>query len=161
MSSKTFSTLLKIVIIGAALCCVFVYAVLVPEFGESLATAGDGEFAYLYPSWLVVIELTALPIAAALVLSWIIAVNIGHDKSFCMQNAKLLAVIAILAIADAAYFFVASMALMFITKVGHPGVVIFVFLACFVGVAIAIAAAALSHYARKGAELQEQSDLTI
>ena len=161
MSSKTFSTLLKIVIIGVAVCGIFVYAVLVPEFGESLASAGDGEFSYLYTPWLIVILLTALPIAAALVLAWIIAVNIGRDRGFCMQNAKLLAVISILAIIDVAYFFAASIALMLIYKVGHPGVLIFTLLACFVGVAIAIAAAALSHYARKGAELQEQSDLTI
>ncbi len=158
MSSKTFSTLLKIVIIGVALCGVFVYAVLVPEFGGDMAVE---EFAHLYTPWLVIIELTALPIIAALVLSWIIAVNIGHERSFCLQNARLLAVIAVLALADAMFFFVASMVVMLVTKVWHPGVVIFVLLACFAGVAIAIAAAALSHYAKKGAELQEQSDLTI
>jgi len=161
MSSKTFSALLKIVIIGVALCAAFVYIFLVPEFGQSLAEAGDGEFAYLYNPWLIVIELTALPIAAALVLAWFIAVNIGRDRGFCIQNAKLLAVISILAIVDVAYFFAACIALMFIYKVGHPSVLIFMLLACFVGVAIAVAAAALSHYARKGAELQEQSDLTI
>ena len=161
MSSKTFSTLLKIVIIGVALCAVFVYAVLVPEFGESLAQAGDGEFEYLYNPWLIVIEITALPILAALVLSWIIAGNIGRDKSFCLQNARLLAVIAMLAFADVVYFFIAVTVLTFVFKVTHPSVVIFTLMVCFVGVAIAIAAAALSHYARKGAELQEQSDLTI
>lgn len=158
MSSKTFSTLLKIVIIGVALCGVFVYAVLVPEFGGDMAVE---EFAHLYTPWLVIIELTALPIIAALVLSWIIAVNIGHERSFCLQNARLLAVISVLALADAMFFFIASMVVMLVTKVWHPGVVIFVLLACFAGVAIAIAAAALSHYAKKGAELQEQSDLTI
>lgn len=158
MSQKTFSALLKIVIIGVALCAVFVYAVLVPSFGADLATA---EFAYLYTPWLVVIELTALPIAAALVLAWIIAVNIGRDKSFCIQNARLLAVIAVLAIADAAYFFTAVVVLTLVYKVTHPSVVIFTLIVCFVGVAIAVAAAALSHYAKKAAELQEQSDLTI
>ena len=161
MSQKTFSTLLKIIIIGAALCVVFVYAVVIPELGLPLAEAGDGEFAYLYTPWLVVIELTALPIAAALVLAWLIAVNIGHDKSFCMQNSRLLAVIAILAIADAAYFFTAVVVLTLVYKATHPGVIIFTLLVCFVGAAIAVAAAALSHYAKKGAELQEQSDLTI
>ena len=161
MSQKTFSTLLKAVIIGVALCAVFVYAVVVPELGLPLAEAGDGEFAYLYVPWLVVIELTALPIAAALVLAWLIAVNVGHDKSFCMQNARLLAVIAVLALADVAYFFTAVTVLTFVYKATHPGVLIFTLMVCFAGVAIAVAAAALSHYAKKGAELQEQSDLTI
>ena len=161
MSQKTLSILLKIVIIGAALCIAFVYAWVIPELGVPLAEAGDGEFAYLYTPWLVVIELTALPIAAALVLAWLIAVNICRDKSFCEQNAKLLAVIAVLAIADAAYFFAAVIALALIYKVIHPGVLIFTLMVCFAGVAVGIAAAALSHYAKKGAELQEQSDLTI
>lgn len=161
MSQKTFSTLLKIVIVGAALCIAFVYAWVIPELGVPLAEAGDGEFAHLYTPWLVAIELTALPIAAALVLAWLIAVNIGHDKSFCVQNARLLAAISVLAIADAAYFFVAVTALTLIYKVMHPGVAIFTLMVCFAGVAIGVAAAALSHYARKGAELQEQSDLTI
>ena len=80
---------------------------------------------------------------------------------FCRQNAKLLAIIAILAIADAAYFFTAVVALGLVYKVWHPGVVIFTLMVCFAGVGVAVAAAALSHYARKGAELQEQSDLTI
>lgn len=161
MSQKTFSTLLKIIIIGAALCIAFMYAWVIPELGVPLAEAGDGEFEYLYTPWLVAIELTALPIAAALVLAWLIAVNIGHDKSFCRQNAKLLAIIAILAIADAAYFFTAVVVLGLVYKVWHPGVIIFTLMVCFAGVGVAVAAAALSHYARKGAELQEQSDLTI
>lgn len=161
MSSKTFSTLLKIVIIGVALCAVFVYAVIVPDLGLPLAEAGEGEFAYLYTPWLVVIEITALPILAALVLAWIIAVNIGRDKSFCMQNARLLAVIAVLALADVVYFFIAVTVLTLVYKVTHPSVVIFTLIVCFAGVAIAVAAAALSHYARKAAALQEQSDLTI
>ncbi|MBQ1519868.1 MAG: hypothetical protein IIZ56_00185 [Clostridia bacterium] len=80
MSQKTLSILLKTVIIGVALCLAAVYAWIIPEVGAPLAEAGGGEFAHLYGPWLVIIELTALPVLAALVLAWIIANNIGHDR---------------------------------------------------------------------------------
>ncbi len=161
MNQKTLSILLKTVIIGVALCAAFVYCFLVPELGWDMAYAGDGEFAHLFTPWLIIICITALPVAAALVLAWLIAANIGKGRSFCAQNAKYLTVISLLALADSAYFFTASMALMFITKVGHPGVLIFILMVCFVGVAVCVAAAALSHYARKAYELEQQSELTI
>lgn len=160
MSQKTLSILLKTVIIGVALCLAAVYAWIIPEVGAPLAEAGGGEFAHLYVPWLVIIELTALPIIAALVLAWIIANNIGHDRSFCKQNAKLLAVIAVLAAADGAYFFIANV-VMLLLDYSHPGMLIFSLLACFAAVACCIAAAGLSHLVYKAAKLQTDSDLTI
>lgn len=160
MSQKTLSLLLKAVIIGVALCLVAVYAWIVPELGEPLAEAGEGEFQFLFRPWLVIVELTALPIAAALVLAWIIAANIGRDRSFTRQNAKLLGVIAILAAADAGYFFIANL-VMALLNYSHPGVMIFALLACFAGVAVCVAAAGLSHLVYKAARLQNESDLTI
>ena len=43
----------------------------------------------------------------------------------------------------------------------HPGVAIASLAVVFVGVAVAVGAAALSHLVGKAALLQEQSDLTI
>ncbi|MBO4849158.1 MAG: DUF2975 domain-containing protein [Clostridia bacterium] len=162
MDQRKLSLLLKIVIIGVALCAAAVYLWIVPEVcGRPLAEAGDGEFAHLFIPWLIIISVTALPVAAALVLAWLIAANIGRGRSFCPQNAKYLSVIALLAGIDAAYFFAASVILMIVTRVWHPGAVLLVLFACFAGAAICVAAAALSHYAYKAAALQEQSDLTI
>ena len=42
-----------------------------------------------------------------------------------------------------------------------PGIILFSLLVVFIGIAIAVAAGALSHLVRKAALLQEQSDLTI
>ncbi len=160
MSQKTLSLLLKIMIIGVALCLAVVYAWVVPELGAPLAEAGDGEFAPLYVPWLVIIELTALPIIAALVLAWIISDNIGRDRSFCLQNARLLGVISLLAAADAGYFFIANV-VMFLLGKNHPGLLLGSVIACFAGAVICVAAAGLSHLVRRAAKLQEQSDLTI
>lgn len=160
MKQKTLSILLKIIIIGAVLCCVVVYAFVIPSLGKDLAMEGDGEFAYMYLPWYLFILGTAIPLAAAAVVAWIIASNIGRDRSFCMANAKLLAVFAILAAVDTAYFFIGNVIFVFL-NMSHPGVVLFSLFICFAGIAITVASAALSHYARKAALLKEQADLTI
>ncbi|MBO4562163.1 MAG: DUF2975 domain-containing protein [Clostridia bacterium] len=161
MKQKTLALLLKAVIIGVAICAAAVYILIIPDLGRDLAFSGEGEYAYLFTPWLIVISVTALPIFAALVLAWLITANIEKGEPFCRNNAKYLAVISILAGIDAAYFFIASAVLMAVTKVYHPGAVILVLFVCFAGAAICVAAAALSHHAYKAAALQEQSDLTI
>lgn len=161
MNQKTLALMLKIIIIGVALCAAAVYIWIIPqELGKPLAEAGNGEFAYCYTPWVIIVSLTALPVAAALVISWMIADNIGKDRSFCIQNAKLLAVISVLAIADTVYFFIANI-VMLLLNMSHPGVMLISLFICFVGVAAAVVAAALSHYAYKAAKLQNESDLTI
>ena len=160
MKQKTLAAMLMAIIIGVAICAAVVYVFLVPEFGMSLANAGDGEFMYMYAPWYWFIMGTALPVAAALVLAFIISVNISRDRSFCMENARLLAAISILALVDGAYFFTGNVVFMLL-NMNHPGVFIISMLVCFACVAVCAAAAALSHYARKAAELKEQTDLTI
>jgi hypothetical protein len=160
MEQKKFSVLLKVIITGAVICCVLVYALIVPEVGKSLVEAGGEEFAPYYLPWYLFVLGTALPIAAAAVLAWLIAVNIGRNRSFSRENAKYLSVIAILAAADAAYFFIGNLVLLFL-GMNHPGLLLASLLPVFAGAAIAVVAAALSHYALKGAKLQEENDLTI
>ncbi len=160
MKQKTLALLLKIVIVGVAVCAAVVYAAIIPETGKSLAELGGGEFAPMLTPWLVFVSLTALPVAAALVLAFVIAVNIGRGRSFCMRNAKLLAVISVLAAVDSAYFLIGILVLFFL-GMNHPGIFILSLMVCFAGLAVTVAAAALSHYARKAAVLQEQNDLTI
>ena len=43
----------------------------------------------------------------------------------------------------------------------HPGILFISMVVVFAGIAIAVAAACLSHLIRKAAALQDQSDLTI
>ena len=161
MKQKTLARLLKAAIIAVALCLGLIYCWIIPEIcGRPLAEAGDGEFAYMFVPWIVVVSVTALPLAASLVLAWIVSDNIGKDRSFCMQNAKLLAVIAILIAADVVYFFIANVVLFFLSM-NHPGLFLLSTLVCVVGTVVAVAAAVVSHFIRKAAVLQEQSDLTI
>ena len=93
-------------------------------------------------------------------MGWKIAVNIGKDRSFTLENARLLQIISWLAAGDAAFFFLGNIVLFFL-NMNHPGILLISLLICFAGVAVAVAAACLSHLVRKAADLQEQSDLTI
>lgn len=82
------------------------------------------------------------------------------DRSFSNENAKYLKWISWLAAGDGIFFFIGNVVLLFI-NMSHPGVALFSLIVVFAGVAVAVAAAALSHLVKKAAALQEQSDLTI
>ncbi|MBQ0110597.1 MAG: DUF2975 domain-containing protein, partial [Oscillospiraceae bacterium] len=117
-------------------------------------------FAGFYPIWAVLTVLTAIPCAIGLFFGWKVAANIGADRSFSYENASLLKKIANLAIIDAAYYFIVNI-IMLVANVTVLGLLALSLMAVFAGVAVAVAAAALSHLVQKAAALQEQSDLTI
>ncbi len=164
MEQKRIEKWLKAILVGAALCGVLVYGVAIPGAGRSLmlleAMLEQGTYPSYYWWWLLFLWATALPCCAAWVCAWKIAGNIGADKSFSRANAKLLHHIAALAVGDAVFFLVGNVVLLCFNR-NHPSVVLFSLLVVFLGVAIAVAAAALSHLVMRAAELQDQSDWTI
>lgn len=159
MEQKALSKWLKIIIIGVGICGLVGYFLVIPSFGQSLARQYP-EFSGRYLPWLIFIWLTAIPCYIALFFGWKIAANIGRDRSFSVENANLLKWISWLAAGDSIYFFAGNVALLLL-GMSHPGVVLLSLLVVFAGVAITVAAAALSHLVRKAAALQEESDLTI
>ena len=159
MKQKFFSNWLKVVLIGVALCGLVVYALVVPMYGMSLRSQYP-EFSNRFWPWLLFILVSGIPCFTVLGYAWKIATNIGNDRSFTDQNASLLRNISILSALDAAFFFIGNIVLLFL-NMSHPGVVIASLVIVFVGVAVAVASAALSHLVKKAAVLQEQSDWTI
>ena len=83
--------------------------------------------------------------------------NIGKDRSFSIENARLLKWISGLAAGDAAFFFLGNL-LYLLLGWSHPGVMLLSLVAVFVGVAISVAAAALSHLVMKAALQQEERE---
>ena len=150
---------LKFIILGVGLCILIVYVFVVPMFGRTIVDDAP-EFAGWYVPWLVFISITAVPVFIALFFCWKVANNIGNDRSFSMDNANLLKWISWLAAADSAYFFIGNIVLLLLSM-SHPGMTLMSMLIAFIGVAVSIASAALSHLIVKAADLQEQSDLTI
>ena len=159
MNQKKLAAWLKGIIIGIGLCGLVVYFAILPNFGESLHESYP-EFAGWHWPWMIFLWCTAVPCFAALVLGWMIAVNIGGDRSFSEANARLLQRIAWLAAGDTAFFFLGNVVLFFLSM-NHPGILLASLLICFAGVAVTVAAVCLSHLVHKAADLQEQSDLTI
>ena len=159
MQQKTLSKWLKCMIVGVGLCSLVVYALVIPMLGQGIV-GQNPEFADRYWPWLGFLWATGVPCYAALVLAWKISTNIGLDRSFSETNAKLLRWISYLAAADAGFFFVGNIVMLFLSM-SHPGITLLSLLVVFAGAAVAAAAAALSHLVKKAAALQEQSDWTI
>ncbi|MCH5353009.1 MAG: DUF2975 domain-containing protein [Acutalibacter sp.] len=159
MKQSTLSKWLKLILAGLGVCGIIIYALVIPMLAETMVDKYPEFNGWKWP-WLILIWVTALPCYSALVLGWKIAANIGADHSFSLSNASLLKWIAILAAVDSAVFFVGNLVYLLLSM-NHPSVVLFSLLIVFLGVAISVASAALSHLVRKAAELQTQSDLTI
>ena len=159
MDQKKLARWLKVIIIGVGICGLVVFLLIVPAYGQSIAYDYP-EFAYCYWPWLIFLWVAALPCYAALVLAWKVAVNIGNDRSFSVENANLLRKVSYLAAGDSAFFFVGNVVLLFMSM-SHPGITLMSLIIVFFGIAVAVASAALSHLITKAAVLQEDSDLTI
>ena len=159
MEQKTLAKWLKFVVIGVGICGLCIYLGILPSYGKSLAEQYP-EFENRYWPWLIFLWLTAIPCYLSLFFGWRIASNIGKDRYFSIENSKLLQWIAWMAAGDSIFFFVGNIALS-LFNLSHPGVVLLSMVIVFAGVAITVAAAALSHLVRKAAALQEESELTI
>lgn len=159
MEQKNLSNWLKGIIIGTGICGTLFYLVLILGIMKELVTENP-EFSSWYIPWSIFAIGSAIPCYIVLVHGWKIADNIGKDQSFIMENAIRLSKVSKLAAIDAIYFFVGNIVLLFCGK-NHPGIVIVSVFICFAGVVVSVGMAVLSHLARKGVKLQEESDWTI
>ena len=160
MNQSHLSKWLKAVIIGTGIFGFIVFGLLIPLYGSSFASMNP-EFSHCFWPWVVFLWLCAVPCFASLFFGWKIASNIGADKSFSFDNAKQLKIISALAAFDCGFFFLGNWALLFM-NMSHPGILlVFVPLIIFVGIAVCVVCAALSHLVYKSAVLQSENDLTI
>ena len=171
MKQKELSILLRIVVI---LCCL-VWLVFANWFGRMLGLAVmEDAYVVAFP---LLLCLMLLPPLLVFWDAWNIFTQIGRNNSFCVENARRLRRISFCALTDTVldivllvygvihrFRFVARFAPDDIMKeLGEDlflDVVRFLFVA-FIGVAVTVAAAALSHLTLKAAQLQDENDLTI
>ena len=159
MKQKTLALWLKIAIVALALIGLAVYAWIIPDMGLTMREAYP-EFANRFYPWLIFLTATAIPCYAILVLGWLIARNIGLDRSFSLANARHLRSVAIASGVVSLYFFIGNNVLLFL-DMSHPGIVLGSLLFVLAGFALTVASAALSHMVTKAAALQEENDLTV
>lgn len=158
MEQKSLSNWLKYMIVGTGVCGLVICAVVV-TFGIDLRESYP-EWAHCFWPWLIFLCGAGIPCYAVLSLAWGIATNIGYDRSFSEENAKMLLKISCLAAGDTGFFFLGNV-LLLLLNMNHPGIILASLVIVFIGVAISVAFAALSHLVKKAAALQEQSDWTI
>ncbi len=159
MTQRSLSNWLKGTIAGIAACGAVVYFGFVPYFGNGVAETYP-EFAYCFWPWLAMLWISAAPCFLALYFGWRIAAEIGKDRSFSMENAVYLKKISVLALVDSGYFFIANVVFLLL-GMNHPGILLSSLFVEFAGVAIAVAAAVLSHLVQKAAKMQMEQELTI
>ena len=145
MKQKQLANLLKVMIIGVAICGGCVYGLVIPPYGIAVMVAT---------------LVTLVPCYVALVYSWRIMSNIANDDSFTMENAKLLGKISSLARIDSV-FLIAWSVLFFTLKITNLHILVISLLIVFLGIVVAAIFAALSHLVLRAADLQDQYDLTI
>ena len=110
--------------------------------------------------WLAVVAAALVPCYIVLALLWRICTTISDGTVFCLENASRLRAISYLAGADCVFLFVCSV-ILFAVKLSNAYLFFASLLTIVVGVVITAAAAILSHFCKKAADLQDQSDLTI
>lgn len=159
MKQTTLSKWLKLITLGTGICGIIVCAGIIPMLADA-AVKQYPEFSNCRWPWLILIWTTAVPFFAALVLFWKISTNMGTDRSFSTENARLLKWIAILAASFSCIFFSGNL-IYWLIGMNHPGIILVSLLIDFLGIVASVAASVLSHLVVKAAELQDQSDLTI
>lgn len=82
--------------------------------------ASDPQLSDMYIPWLVLFIISAIPCYVILYLGWRVAVNIGKDRSFSLENARHIKLASKIILFDALYFFVVNVC-MWRIYVNHPG----------------------------------------
>ena len=163
MKHNELSILLKVV---TAVCMVLLVAFAVFGAPNIIRTIIDrsafeqGDYPNLFTFSVIAVSIFEFIVLLGLIEVWTISRRIGKDQSFCVENAKSLKRIGILAFADTMFVVICDfvmLAAMFLSPMFLIGCVI-VFA---VGAAISVFAFVLSRLVEKATELQQDSDLTI
>jgi len=159
MQQKELSVWLRAVVILIFLCCLFLAFIVIPEQSDEYLMRHP-DYAPLFLPGLIFFWVTLLPVFASLLLAWRIFAEIGRDNSFCEKNALRLRGISRLALLDTVLYILFAVVQACLGQL-HPEFIPMYLAVIFVGAAMTITTAALSHLTRKAADLKSENDLTI
>ena len=157
MDQKKLAIWLKAIVVGCALCGLALFGFILPRF---LAYVAEEVPDLPHRAWQIFMWVLAIPCYAVLVFIWKMSDEIARDNSFSEANANHLRAIALLAGLDSALLLIGNL-IFLITKHSVPTLALASAFVCFVGLAISVGAACLSHLVHKAAVMQEDADLTI
>lgn len=141
MTQRELSIWLRVIVALTAICCLYLAVT-----AWLLAPVEDAIF----------LTFSAVPVFASLFLAWKIFADIGRDKSFTEKNAMRLRLISRLALLDTFAYVVRAVVLGILGINDFSSLIII-----FLGIAMTVITAALSHLTRKAAALKSENDLTI
>lgn len=158
MEQRKLALWLKLVIGGCALCGILLFVYALPVW---LMTLTENYPRFHNWWWTALLWVLAVPCYVVLGMGLAIANDVDRGRSFTARNARRLQRIATLAVADAAVLFLGNVALCLIDRQTPFVLPLASGVVCFVGVAIAVAAACVSHLVLKASRIQEENELTI
>ena len=165
MQQKTLVSWLKaILIIFAALLAALLFLI-VPAMGRQ-AVANIPDAAFLFWPCLIYIWILGAPICLMLAEAWKVCSQIGSGHPFCKENARSFVAICQYSLLDCGLLFLGNTALAVVSGITdlavYPvGIPIFSLLLIFIGLAVSVAAATLSHLIYKASDINEENQLTI
>ena len=157
MEQKRLAIWLKAIVVGCALCGCALFGFILPRF---LAYVAEEVPDLPHRAWQIFMWILAVPCYAVLIFIWQMANEIAKDNSFSLENANHLRMIALLAGLDAVVLLVGNV-IFLVLKHSIPTLALVSAFMCFVGLALSVGAACLSHLVRKAALLQEDGDLAV
>lgn len=157
--NEKLSNLLRIMIVGMALCGIVIYLFAFPYIGKSLVGMYP-EFENRFWPWLIFLWMTGIPCYIVLVQIWKVTDTIKKDKVFVSENVKRISLISKLALFDSTFFLLGNIVLLLLSM-NHPSIVILSLGISFIGYSISIVSYAFANFVNKAVVLQEESDLTI
>lgn len=159
MEQKGIANILKIFCIGVALVGALFFFWYMPE--------RIGELSGLHPEtihlkWPGIIGIWMIAVLCYIALGsfWSICTRIGKDNSFCMENAKSMKIIGVLALLAAILVLGSIIFLACVNWLSKEYAVRMFFLVC-IAVGIGVICLALSALIQRAALLKEENDLTI
>jgi len=159
MSSRTLGLLMRLSVIAAAICGLFLCVFIIPSIGESIIGASPEYSSWFWP-WAIFSWLVALPCFAILIYIWKVSRSVIQETVFTFLTAKWVMTGAVLLLGDAAFLLLGNVIFIFL-GMNHPGILLIAVIGDIFAVALALLAAVLSRYLTKAAVLQEESEGTL
>lgn len=165
MQQKTLVSWLKVIVILFALLLAILLFLVVPTIG-SQAVGRTREAAFLFWPCLVFIWVLGAPVYLMLIEAWKVCCRIDTGQPFCADNAHSFIAIGQYALLDCGLLFMGNVILAAVSAIKQldiypPGIPIFSLLLIFIGLAVSVAAATLSHLIYKACAINEENQLTI
>ena len=165
MQQKTLISWLKAILVLFGLLLAILLFLVVPFMGQQ-AVSRTKDAAFLFWPCLLFIWILGAPVYLMLVEAWHVCCRIGAGQPFCPGNARSFVVIGQYSLLDCGLLFLgnvilAGIALIRRLPVYPPAVPVFSLLLIFIGLAVAVAAATLSHLIYKASDINEENQLTI